>query len=122
MKPIFKYSAVVTKVIDGDTIECNVDLGFNIFTRCNFRLYGIDTPEKTSKETVLKQLAQGAKNYVSDSVLGKSVVIECAGRDKYGRWLAVVYVETLILNEQLIRLGFAKPYFGDNKDKLEWQK
>lgn len=122
MKPIYIYSAVVTRVIDGDTIDCAVDLGFNTFTKERFRLYGIDTPEKTSKIASVKELAMKASKFLSDTLTGKTVTIESVEKDKYGRWLAKVYLTTdaPTINEQLITLGMAKAYFGDNKNNLGW--
>lgn len=120
MKPAFKYSAIVTRVIDGDTIDCTVDLGFSIFAKERFRLYGIDIPEKNSKDSVLKEIAFNATSYVKESIEGKTVTIECTGKDKYGRWLAKVFINSMVINERLVELGLAKDYFGDNKEKLGW--
>jgi len=122
MKPLFTYSATVTKVIDGDTIDCLVDLGFNTFLKERFRLYGIDTPEKTSSNIELKALAHEATKFVRDSIDGKQVILETFAKDKYGRWLAKVHLsDTLVtINEQLVTLGLAKPYFGNNKNELDW--
>ena len=122
MKPSFTYSATVTKVIDGDTIDCLVDLGFNTLLKERFRLYGIDTPEKTSTDIELKVLAYEAAKLVKDSIDGKQVIIETFAKDKYGRWLAKVHLPSaeVTINEQLIMLGLAKPYFGNNKDTLGW--
>lgn len=122
MKQQYIYLALVTKVIDGDTIDCAVDLGFNVFTKERFRLYGIDTPEKTSKDLVIKDIAFKATDFIKDSIESKQVTIECFGKDKYGRWLAKVYLnnESPTVNEQLVALGYAKVYFGDNKMNLGW--
>jgi len=122
MKPSFTYAATVTKVIDGDTIDCLVDLGFNTFLKERFRLYGIDTPEKTSTNIELKSLAHEATKFVRDSIDGKQVTLETFAKDKYGRWLAKVHLlsDIATINEQLVSLGLAKPYFGNNKDNLGW--
>ena len=117
MKPAFKYAATVTKVVDGDTIDCTIDLGFYVSTHERFRLYGIDTPEKTSKDATIKQQAFDALKYVTDTILDKVIILECFGKDKYGRWLAKVYIDGIVLNDRLIELGFATVYFGDNKNK-----
>jgi micrococcal nuclease len=123
MKPEYVYLAKVVKVIDGDTIDCLVDLGFNTFIKERFRLYGIDTPEKNSKIQTIKDIAINAYLFVKDTTEGKDVLIESTGKDKYGRWLAKVYASKDIptVNEQLITLGFAKAYFGDNKLNLGWE-
>lgn len=122
MQPTYNYSGIVNKVIDGDTIDATVDLGFSVFAKIRFRLYGIDTPEKTDKILEVKNLAIVASKFVSDNLTGKSVVIQSVEKDKYGRWLAKVYVgkDQPTINEQLISLGYAKAYFGDSKKNLGW--
>ena len=120
MKPAFKYAAKVIKVIDGDTIDCVIDLGFYVSTHERFRLYGIDTPEKTSKNATVKKLAFDASKYVTDTIQGKDIILECFGKDKYGRWLAIVTFNDVNLNDHLIELGFAKAYLGGNKNDLNW--
>lgn len=120
--PTYLYFAIVTNVVDGDTIDCMVDLGFNTFIKERFRLYGIDTPEKNSKLLDVREIAAKATNFVKDAVLGKAVTIESIEKDKYGRWLAKVHVDAVqpTLNEQLVALGLAKVYFGDSKSNVGW--
>jgi micrococcal nuclease len=122
MQPSYLYSATVTHVIDGDTIDCIVDLGFSVSVKERFRLYGIDTPEKTSKIETVRILAENATKFVRDSIDGKPITIESVEKDKYGRWLAKIYMGATspTLNEQLVTLGLAKAYFGGNKQNLEW--
>jgi micrococcal nuclease len=118
-KPAYTYRAAIIRVLDGDTIEAEVSLGFDVMVRTKFRLYGIDTPEKTSKDAIVKSLANQASDYTK-SFIGKDVTIESLGKDKYGRWLAIVHIETLNLNEELINRGLAKSYIGNSKDGL-WE-
>jgi micrococcal nuclease len=122
MNPTYLYSANVIKIIDGDTVDCIVDLGFSIFSKIRFRLYGIDTPEKTSKILEVRDLAYRATNFVKSSIEGKLVTIQSIEKDKYGRWLAIVHIDLNqpTLNEQLVSLGFAKQYFGEGKPSLLW--
>lgn len=122
MKTSYIYSAKVVKVIDGDTIDCLVDLGFNVLVKERFRLYGIDTPEKTSDVPALRELAIKATKFVTDTILDKEVLLDSTGKDKYGRWLGKIYIDMTqaTINEQLISLGLAKAYFGDNKLNLGW--
>lgn len=123
MNPSYLYSATVTKVIDGDTIDCMVDLGFSVFSNIRFRLFGIDTPEKNSKIDSVKTFANNATEFVKKTIENKTVTIQSVTKDKYGRWLAKVHVldNAPTLNEQLVSLGLAKPYFGDNKENLGWE-
>jgi micrococcal nuclease len=123
MKPAYLYSAVVDRVIDGDTIDCTIDLGFNVYTKERFRLFGIDTPEKTSKIPAVHELAVAATKFTTDAIEGKSVTIESMDKDKYGRWLGKIHLLSSgpTINEQLVSLGLAKAYFGDNKENLGWE-
>ena len=122
MKTLYTYAGVVKRVIDGDTVLILIDLGFSIFTEIRFRLYGIDTPEITSKDTALRDIAIKAKRYVVDTIEGKPVMIQSLGKDKYGRYLSTIWVDsnTVSVNQQLINLGLAKAYFGDGKTSSVW--
>ena len=122
MNPSYLYTATVVKVIDGDTIDCMIDLGFKIYTLVRFRLYGIDTPEKNSKIAEIRDIADKATQFVKNTIDGKLVTIESVEKDKYGRWLAKVHIDSTqpTINDQLVTLGLAKVYFGDNKNNLGW--
>lgn len=117
MNPNYTYKAIVTNVIDGDTIDATVDLGFTVSVKIRFRLYGIDTPEKTSKDPAVKELALKATEFTKTSLLGKNVTIESLEQDKYGRWLGKIHLsdDQPTINEQLVTLGLAKAYFGGTK-------
>ena len=105
------YEAKVLNVVDGDTYDVIIDLGFDIYHRVRLRLYGIDTPEKNTPEGVK------AKDYVT-KLLGNNVVeIECLKFEKYGRSLSKVKLNNEDLTEHLIKNGYGKPYFGEKKEK-----
>lgn len=121
MSPDFIYRARVTRIIDGDTLDAHVDLGFDVWVQTRFRLHGIDTPEKNSKDPIIKARAMEAAEFCRAHVLDQEVVIRCLGRDKYGRWLGVIHKpDQASLNEQLLALGLARAYFGDNKTLVGW--
>jgi micrococcal nuclease len=117
---MFEYAASVIKVIDGDTIDCEVDLGFTVFVKVRFRLYGVNCMEtKLGANTNAEQKALGlkAKQIVTDELLGKTVVIKssigpAAGldTDKYGRYLARIYINDEYYNQTLIDRGLAIEY------------
>lgn len=92
---MFKYKAVITEVIDGDTFDMDIDLGFHIHIHERVRLLDIDTPEKFGEE---KDLGLIVKQYAIDHFLGKEVIIQsqkpdvAADTDSFGRWLVRVYV------------------------------
>lgn len=119
LKSDYYYDAVVNNVVDGDTIDVAVDLGFNIFTNMRLRLNGIDTKETNSKIAEDRELAQKAKEFVIHKILNKKVLLETFKPDKYGRYLANVYIDNNIdsfsINTMLINEGLAVPYFGGAK-------
>jgi micrococcal nuclease len=113
----------VTKVVDGDTIDVDIDLGFNISFSQRVRLAGIDAPESRTKDLREKALGLEVKNKVKVSMeSAKKVVIKTElpdSTEKYGRILGWVYLDGAdkSLNEQLIEEGYAWEYMGATKIK-----
>jgi len=117
------YVKKVTKVVDGDTIDVDIDLGFDISFSSRVRLAGIDTPESRTTDKAEKALGLEAKAYLKHAIEGAtSVVIKTEKMDsseKYGRILGWVYVDgnTVSLNDMMINDGYAWGYLGDTKVK-----
>lgn len=118
---MYEYQAIVKRVIDGDTIVVDIDLGFDVWLRDAYvRLSGIDTPELRSSNPTIKQAAYDAKAFVEKRcVVGSKIFLLSKSyygeRDKYGRVLAVItYVDLdgtkKNLNEQLLESGLAIAY------------
>lgn len=107
---MFSYSAHVTKVVDGDTFDAVVDLGFSISINTRFRLLNIDTPEKRTRNKKEKKHGLAATERAKELIEGKDVVIETSKTGKYGRYLAKVYLpeKQRYLFEILIEEGFSK--------------
>lgn len=104
------YNARIINVVDGDTVDMLVDLGFHTYIKDRFRLSGINTAEMNSTDAVERKLAQDAKEWMM-SFLNKDVVIKSMKKDKYGRYLAYIYKDSEIsLNDQMLSLGLAKVY------------
>lgn len=105
----YQYNAHVVKVYDGDTVTVDVDLGFKIKHRVILRLYGIDTPEIRGEE---RPEGLVSRDYVADKILNKDIIIETFKKagDKYGRWLATIYVDGVNLNQELVEQGLAEKY------------
>lgn len=111
---IFEHGKIV-RVIDGDTAEIEIDLGFSVKFKAIFRLAHIDTPERG------KPGWREATDYLR-RFIDLPVVVHSKKMDKYGRYLAIINVEgqTETVNQQLINLGLAKAYFGDGKNSAVW--
>jgi micrococcal nuclease len=117
------YVRKVENVVDGDTIDVLIDLGFDILFQSRVRLAGIDTPESRTKDLAEKSLGLESKEYLKKHLKdAKSVVIKTEKMDsseKYGRILGWVYIngDTVSLNDMMINDGYAWGYMGDTKVK-----
>jgi len=117
------YVRKVENVVDGDTIDVLIDLGFDILFQSRVRLAGIDTPESRTKDLKEKALGLESKEYLKKALKdAKSVVIKTEKMDsseKYGRILGWLYVngDTESVNDKMINDGYAWGYLGDTKVK-----
>ena len=89
MKPSYRYKARLDRVIDGDTFDVSVDLGFTITTYQRLRLVGVDTPEIRGPE---RPEGLKVKEYVKGLIEGKELIIETFKIGKYGRYICEVYL------------------------------
>jgi len=117
----------INRVLDGDTIDVTIDLGFDLYKKERVRVAGVDTPEKRTKDAEEKALGIDATNWLKDHLDGAingddDLIIRTeldGGVGKYGRLLGWLYIgtEEVSLNEQMIEEGFAWPYDGGTKQK-----
>ena len=119
MSSPYFYSCAVVRVVDGDTIDVDIDLGFSIILeKQRLRLAGIDTPESRTRNKAEKALGLAAKERLK-ALCGDEVFIQSLGRGKYGRILAVPYThEGTNICETLIKEGHAVEYTGGKKTKV----
>ena len=116
----------VGRVVDGDTIDADIDLGFDISLTKRIRLAGIDTPESRTKDLAEKELGIDAKNWLKHRLEeAKDIIIRTQlpdSTEKYGRIIGQLYIngEDASLNNQMITEGYALPYDGGTKDK-DWE-
>jgi len=116
----------VGRVVDGDTIDADIDLGFDISLTKRIRLAGIDTPESRTKDLDEKKLGLDAKNWLKHQLEDAfDVVIRTEKPDsteKYGRIIGHLFIngQDESLNNQMITEGYALPYDGGTKDK-DWE-
>jgi micrococcal nuclease len=113
----------ITGVVDGDTIDVDIDLGFNVSFSQRVRLAGIDTPESRTTDKMEKALGLEAKEYLKLKIKdAKDIIIKTEKPDsseKYGRILGWLYIDnnTISINDQMIEDGYAWGYLGDTKVK-----
>jgi micrococcal nuclease len=117
------YVRKVENVVDGDTIDVLIDLGFDIMFKSRVRLAGIDTPESRTRDLAEKALGLESKEYLKKALKdAKSVIIKTEkmnSSEKYGRILGWIYVngDTVSLNDMMINDGYAWGYLGATKVK-----
>ena len=117
----------INRVLDGDTIDVTIDLGFDLYKKERVRVAGVDTPEKRTKDAEEKAIGIDATNWLKDHLDGAingddDLIIRTeldGGVGKYGRLLGWLYIgtEEVSLNEQMIEEGYAFPYDGGTKVK-----
>ena len=126
-KSCYNFRVVeINRVLDGDTIDVTIDLGFDLYKKERVRVAGVDTPEKRTRNLEEKELGIDATNWLKAKLEGAisgddelSVRTELVGGvGKYGRLLGWLYIgdSELSLNEQMITEGYAHPYDGGTKD------
>jgi micrococcal nuclease len=117
------YVKQVTKIVDGDTIDVVIDLGFDISFTTRVRLAGIDTPESRTKDLAEKALGLESKKYLAERLKDvKNIVIKTEkinSTEKFGRVLGWLYVDGNLdsVNSEMIDKGYAWKYLGDTKVK-----
>ena len=117
----------INKVLDGDTIDVTIDLGFDLYKKERVRIAGVDTPEKRTRNLEEKALGLDATEWLKDKLEGAingddDLIIRTeldGGGGKYGRLLGGCYIgdSVVSLNEQMIDQGYAWPYDGGTKQK-----
>ena len=117
----------INRVLDGDTIDVTIDLGFDLYKKERVRVAGVDTPEKRTRDLEEKELGKDATNWLKEKLEGAvagddDLVIRTelvGGVGKYGRLLGWLYIGDgdVSLNEQMIEEGYAWAYDGGTKQK-----
>ena len=113
----------VTKVIDGDTIDVIIDLGFDIMYKSRVRLFGIDTPESRTRDLVEKKYGLMSKDFLKDKLKNaeKIVIKTHKGEEtgKFGRILGEIFCDNVNINQQMCDVGQAVAYYGQSKDDIQ---
>jgi micrococcal nuclease len=111
----------ILKVVDGDTIDVDIDLGFDISFSSRVRLAGIDAPESRTRDLYEKKLGLESKEWLKNVLNhAKTIVIKTEkpdSKEKFGRILGWLFVDDVNLNNAMIDQGYAWSYMGDAKVK-----
>ena len=122
---MFEYKCNLVKVVDGDTVDVDIDLGFGVWVRKQrIRLYGIDTPESRTRDKVEKVYGLAAKDFLSKmlSTGEMSIKTHKDAKGKFGRILGELFMKTsvgeLSVNQSLVENSHAVRYYGQSKEVL----
>lgn len=114
VEPNYIYKAKIVNIVDGDTVDAIIDVGFQITIAQRLRLNRINTPEKNSKDEAVKTAALAAQEFTTQRILNKDVVIGTRKSDAFGRYLAEVYYieegKERNLSDALLSTGLAVVY------------
>ena len=123
---MYEYKAKLVKVVDGDTVDVDIDLGFGVWLKNErVRIMGIDTPESRTRDKVEKIFGLAAKDRVKELIEKDTILKTFAAKDgedmkgKFGRILGDFMIGEKMLTEILIHEGHAVKYFGQNKADVE---
>jgi len=117
----FFYEASIDRIVDGDTVDLIIDLGFDVSYKARVRLHGVNTPETRTRDLEEKALGLAAKEYVSDWLAEHDTVYVRTMKDgsgKYGRILGYIYSDALMshcLNDDIIDSGHGESYYGGKR-------
>ena len=114
---MYKYNAKLDRVVDGDTVDALVDLGFDTWKKVRIRFYGMDAWESRTRDKEEKVKGLAAKNRVIEMMdeCGGSFILQSHGVGKYGRCLGEIFINDTNINQKLISEGHAKKYYGGKR-------
>ena len=119
---MYEYNCKISRVVDGDTVDVDIDLGFGTW-RCSerIRLYGVDTPECRTRDAQEKAAGFLAKEFVEDALhVGGTYKLQTREKGKFGRFLGVIYLtEGTSINDALISENLAVAYHGQSKEDIQ---
>ncbi len=120
---MFEYSAKVKRIVDGDTLDAYIDLGFDVWVNKRIRFMGIDTPESRTRDKVEKRYGKGAKHRLVEMLEGNDNIfkLKSHGTGKFGRVLGELFIDEFegSVNDQMINEGHAVAYFGGSKQEVK---
>ena len=125
---VYEYSCKIVRVVDGDTVDVDIDLGFGVWMHNErVRLHGIDTPESRTRDLEEKKFGLLAKDQVKHFLPEGSIQTLVTVKDKVGKFGRILgkfkiedhqYPTPTTINEWMIRHHHAAPYFGQSKDEI----
>jgi micrococcal nuclease len=118
----------IDRIVDGDTVDATIDLGFDVLYKTRVRLYGINTPETRTKDLEEKAKGLAAKERLNEIInkavhMGHHLILQTKEKGKFGRYLGVIIIEDCRpdhdtrtdINQLLVEEGHAEPYYGGKR-------
>ena len=118
---MYEYKFKLDRVVDGDTIDVVIDLGFSILHKCRVRLLGIDTPESRTRDLDEKARGKLAKDFLSFCLASSDehiIKTSVDSKGKFGRVLGTIYCDKSNINQLMIDKHHAVEYRGQSKDEI----
>jgi len=112
---MYKYHAKVDRVVDGDTVDALVDLGFDTWKKVRIRMQGMNAPESRTRDLEEKARGLAAKIRLEELLESGTFILQSMGVGKYGRCLGILYVDDVNINKTLIQEGHATEYHGGKR-------
>ena len=112
---MYKYNAKVTRVVDGDTVDALVDLGFDTWKKVRIRMMGLNAPESRTRDLEEKKKGLAAKDRLKELLISDTFILQSHGVGKYGRCLGELFVNEVNVNKKLIEEGHAVEYYGGKR-------
>tara|TARA_Y100000114_G_scaffold81667_1_gene75329 strand:+ start:2913 stop:3329 length:417 start_codon:yes stop_codon:yes gene_type:complete len=119
---MYTYKVDVTRVVDGDTVDVDIDLGFGMtYKKQRVRMMGIDTPESRTRDLEEKFYGKQSKYFLESLLKDKDVELVSHDKGKFGRILGELFLEgePLSVNQMMIQNYHAVPYTGASKNKIK---
>ena len=118
----------IDRIVDGDTVDATIDLGFDVLYKTRVRLYGINTPETRTKDLEEKERGLAAKARLNEIInkavhMGHHLILQTKEKGKFGRYLGILIIEDCRpdhdtrtdVNQMLVEEGHAEPYYGGKR-------
>ncbi len=112
---MYKYNAQLDRVVDGDTVDALVDLGFDTWKKVRIRMQGMNAPESRTRDLEEKAKGIAAKIRLQELLESERFVLQSMGVGKYGRCLGIIFVNEVNVNKTLIAEGHATEYYGGKR-------
>ena len=119
---MYEYNVSITKVVDGDTVDVDIDLGFGMsYKKQRVRLMGIDTPESRTRDLVEKLFGKASKKHLKELLSEGNITLRSHDKGKFGRILGELFINDISINQKMIDDHHAVDYGGGNKEEIQEQ-